>query len=108
MASQCCCSEEKNGKPRVWINFTDLNKACPKDSFPLTTIDTLVEAIVRHELLSFLDAYSEYIQILMHLDDQENTSFMTKKGIYCYKVILFWLKNVWATYKRLVNKMLWK
>ena len=90
---------KKNGKPRVSIDFTDLNKACPKDSFPLPQIDMLVDATAGHELLSFMDAYSGYNQILMHPDDQEKTSFVTERGIFCYKVMPFGLKNAGATYQ---------
>ncbi|KAK0593489.1 hypothetical protein LWI29_037564 [Acer saccharum] len=97
--------KKKNGKWRVCIDFTDLNKACPKDSFPLPHIDMLVDATAGHELLSFMDAYSGYNQILMHPDDQEKTTFVTERGIFCYKVMPFGLKNAGATYQRLVNKM---
>ncbi|KAL5564335.1 hypothetical protein UlMin_027499 [Ulmus minor] len=96
---------KKNGKWRVCIDFTDLNKACPKDSFPLPHIDILVDATAGHELLSFMDAFSGYNQILMHPDDQEKTAFITERGIFCYKVMPFGLKNAGATYQRLVNKM---
>ncbi|KAK0594549.1 hypothetical protein LWI29_017364 [Acer saccharum] len=97
--------KKKNGKWRVCIDFTDLNKACPKDSFPLPHIDMLVDATAGHELLSFMDPYSGYNQILMHPDDQEKTAFVTERGIFCYKVMPFGLKNAGATYQRLVNKM---
>ena len=59
---------KKNGKWHIYIDFTDLNKACPKDSFPLPHIDMLVDATTRNELLSFMDAFSWYNQILMHPD----------------------------------------
>ena len=97
--------KKKNWKWRVRIDFTDLNKACPKDSFPLLYIDRLVEATAGHELLSFMDAFSGYNQILMNPEDQEKTSFITERGTYCYKVMPFGLKNAGATYQRLVNKM---
>jgi len=97
--------KKKNGKWRVCIDFTDLNKACPKDSFPLPHIDQLVEATAGHELLSFMDAFSGYNQILMCSDDQEKTAFITDRGTYCYKVMPFGLKNAAATYQRLVNRM---
>ncbi|KAI3757912.1 hypothetical protein L6452_05456 [Arctium lappa] len=97
--------QKKNGKWRVCIDFTDLNKACPKDPFPLPHIDSMVDATAGHELLTFMDAYSGYNQILMHSDDQEKTAFMTDKGIYCYKVMPFGLKNAGSTYQRLVNMM---
>ncbi|KAG7552776.1 Ribonuclease H-like superfamily [Arabidopsis thaliana x Arabidopsis arenosa] len=97
--------KKKNGKWRVCIDFTDLNKACPKDSYPLPHIDRMVEATAGNELLSFMDAFSGYNQILMHKDDREKTSFITDRGTYCYKVMPFGLKNAGATYQRLVNKM---
>ncbi|KAL5805914.1 hypothetical protein ACOSQ3_028818 [Xanthoceras sorbifolium] len=65
----------------------------------------MVDATVGHELLSFMDAFSGYNQILMHPNDQEKTAFVTKRGIFYYKVMPFGLKNVGATYQRLVNKM---
>ena len=67
------------------VNFTDLNKACPKDSYPLPRIDTLVDSTARHELLSFMDAFLGYNQIKMNEDDQERTSFVTSQGLSCYK-----------------------
>ncbi|KAL5565579.1 hypothetical protein UlMin_028743 [Ulmus minor] len=70
---------EANGNWRVCVDFTDLNKACPKDSFPLPRIDQLVDATAGHELLSFMDAYSGYNQIRMHQPDQEHTAFLTDK-----------------------------
>nr|XP_016480829.1 PREDICTED: RNA-directed DNA polymerase homolog [Nicotiana tabacum] len=97
--------KKKNGKWQMCVDFTDLNKAFPKDSFSLTHIDQLIDATARHELLSFLDAYSGYNQILMAEEDQEKTTFITHQGMYCYKVMSFGLKNAWATYQRLVTKM---
>ncbi|XP_034202236.1 uncharacterized protein LOC117617090 [Prunus dulcis] len=90
---------------RMCQDYTDLNKACPKDSFPLPRIDQLVDATAGHELLSFMDAYSGYNQIFMHPPDSEHTAFITDKGLYCYNVMPFGLKNAGATYQRLVNKI---
>lgn len=73
----------KNGKLRVCIDYANLNKSCLKDFFRLPHIDQLIDAIVRHELLSFLDASSGYNQIRMGLEDQEKMSFITNKGTYC-------------------------
>ena len=87
------------------VDFTDLNRACPKDSYPFPRIDTLVDSIARHELLSFMDTFSGYNQIKMNEDDQERTSFVTGQGLFCYKVMPFGLKNEGATYQRLMNKM---
>ena len=82
----------------MYIDFTDLNRACPKDSYPLLLIDTLVDSTVRHELLSFMDAFSGYNQIRMEEAEQEKTSFITSQGLFCYKVMPFGLKNAGATY----------
>ena len=68
--------KKKNGKWRVCID-KDLNKSCPKDPFPLSHIDKLVDATTGHQLLSFIDAFFGYKQILMHPEDQEKTSLMT-------------------------------
>ncbi|XP_048599943.1 uncharacterized protein LOC125580038 [Brassica napus] len=95
----------KNGKWRVCVDFTDLNKARPKDCFPLPHIDRLVEATAWNKLLSFMDAFSGYNQIMMNLDDREKTAFITDRGTYCYKVMPFGLKNAGATYQRLVNQI---
>ena len=100
--------KKENGKWRLCIDFTDINKACPKDSFPLSRIDLIVDATVGHELLSFMDAFSGYNQISMDPDDQEKTSFVTEQGTYCYRVMPFGLKNAGATYQRLVNRMFQK
>ena len=97
--------KKANGKWRLCIDFTDINKACPKDSFPLPRIDLIVDATAGHELLSFMDALSGYNQISMDPDDQEKTSFVTAQGTYCYYVMSFGLKNAGATYQRLVNRM---
>ncbi|KAI5333676.1 hypothetical protein L3X38_023808 [Prunus dulcis] len=90
---------------RMCVDYTNLNRACPKDSFPLPRIDQLVDATAGHALLSFMDAYSGYNQIFMHLEDQAHTSFITDRGLYCYKVMPFGLKNAGATYQRLVNHL---
>ena len=97
--------KKANDKLRLCIDFIDINKACPKDSFPLPRIDLIVDATASHELLSFMDAFSGYNQISMDPGDQEKTSFVTAQGTYCYRVMLFGLKNTRATYQRLVNRM---
>ena len=97
--------KKENGKWRMCVDYTDLNKACPKDSYPLPQIDLLVDSMAGHQLLSFMDAFSDYNQIKLEQSNQEKTSFVTSQGLFCYKVIPFKLKNVGATYQRLVNKM---
>ena len=100
--------KKANDKWRLCIDFTDINRACPKDSFPLPRIDLIVDAMAGHELLSFMDAFFGYNQISMDPNDQEKTSFVIGQGTYCYRVMAFGLKNVGATYQRLVNKMFQK
>ena len=76
--------KKSNNKWRLCVDFTDLNKACPKDCYPLPRIDLLVDPMVGHSLLSFMDAYSGYNQICMFPDDKGKTSFITDGGTYCY------------------------
>ena len=87
------------------MDFTDLNKACPKDSYSLPRIDQLVDSTASHKLLSFMDTFSSYNQIRMDEVDQEKTCFITNQGLFCYKVMPFGLKNAEATYQKLVNHM---
>ena len=89
----------------MYVDFTDLNKACLKDSFPLPRIDQLVDSTARHKLLMFMDTFSGYNQIKMAEENQGKTVFITSQGLYCYKVMPFGLKNTGTTYQRLVNKM---
>jgi len=88
------------------VNFTDLNNVCFKNSYPLLSIDTLVDSISRCDLLGFMDVYFGYNQIWMHLRDDEETTFMVEKANYCFKVMSFGLKNAETTYQRLMDKIL--
>ena len=97
--------KKANGKWRMCVDFIDLNKACPKDSYPLPRIDQLVDSTTGHKLLSFMDDFSRYNQIKMKEADQEKTSFIISQGLFYYKVMHFGLKNAGATYQRLVNHM---
>ena len=97
--------KKKNGKWRVCVDFTDLNKACPKDPFPMSQIDQLVDATVGHPRMSFLNAFQGYHQIPLALDDQKNTTFVTTTGNYHYKVVPFGLKNAGSIYQRMTTKM---
>ena len=96
---------KKGNKWRVCVDYTDLNDACPKNSFPLPHIEQMVDSSVGHGMLSFLDVFSGYHQIPMHPPDAKNTYFITPHGLYCYNVMPFRLKNAGATYQRLVTKM---
>jgi len=97
--------KKASGKWRMCVDITDLNKACPKDSYPLPRVDILVDFTAWHQLLSFIDAFSGYNQIQMDEADQEKTSFVTSQGLFCYKVMSFGLKSASVTYQRLMNKM---
>ncbi|RDY08045.1 hypothetical protein CR513_07759, partial [Mucuna pruriens] len=89
-----------NGRWRICTDYTDLNKVCPKDPYPLPNIDRLVDSV-----LGFMDAYSGYNQIKIHPEDEEKTAFITNGGAFCYKVMPFGLKNAGATYQRLMDKI---
>ena len=97
--------KKKNGKWRVCIDFTGLNKACPKDPFLVPKIEQLVDATFGHPKMSFLDAFQGYHQIALAPEDQEKTSFTTPIGNFHYKVMPFELKNARSTYQRMVTKM---
>ncbi|RDX65529.1 hypothetical protein CR513_55807, partial [Mucuna pruriens] len=97
--------KKPSGKWRMCTDYTDLNKACPKDPYPLSSIDRLVDSIARFALLSFMDAYSGYNQIRMHPQDEEKMAFITNDGAFCYRVMPFGLKNAGATYQCLMDKI---
>ena len=89
--------KKKNGEWRMCVDYTDLNKHRPKDPFPLSRIDQVVDSTAECTLLSFLDCYSSYHQIALKKSDQEKTSFITPFGAYCYNTMMFGLKNAGAT-----------
>ena len=97
---------KKDGKVRMCVDFQDLNKANPKDDFPLPHIDILVDNTIGHALLSFMDGFSRYNQIKMAPEDIEKTFFITPWGTYCYKVMPFGLKNASATYQCVATTLL--
>jgi hypothetical protein len=96
--------EKKKDEPtivKIWrmcVDYTNLNKACPKDPFPLPLIDQVIDSIAGCELLSFVDAYSGFHQIPLYWPDQIKTSFITPYGAYCYRTMPFGLRNAGATY----------
>lgn len=98
--------KKSNDKWKICVDFTDLNKSCPKkDCFLLPSIDRMVDANAVHQLLTFMNAFFWYNQIFMHHGNHEKMSFITKHGTYCYKVMPFGLKNTRASYQRLLNKI---
>jgi hypothetical protein len=98
--------KKANGKWRMCIDFTDLNKACPKDEFSLPRIDSLVDATASSELMSLLDCYSVYHQIWMMKEDEPKTSFITPSGTYCYLRMPEGLKNAGGRFSRMTAKVL--
>ena len=96
---------KKDGKVRMCMDFRGLNKACPKDDFPLPYIDVLVDNTAGSALMSFMDSFSGYNQIKIAPKNMNKTTFTTEWGIYCYTVMLFGLKNASATYQRMATAL---
>ena len=91
---------KKNGKVRMCVDYWDLNRASPKDNFPLSHIDILVDNTTNFALFSIMDGFSGYNQIKMVPEDMEMTTFVTLWGTFYYKVMSFGLKNAGATYQQ--------
>jgi hypothetical protein len=88
------------------VDYTNLNRSCPKDPFALSRTDQVIDSTAGSESMCFLDAYSSYNQIKMSVEDQEKTSFIRPFGAYCYMAISFGLKNAGATYQRCMQRCL--
>jgi len=97
--------KKANGKWQMCVDYTNLNKACPRDAYPLPNIDRLVDGVAGNKVLNFLDAYSNYNQIPMATSDMNKAAFITNDANYFYKVMPFGLKNAGATYQRLMDKV---
>ncbi|KAL0345656.1 UNVERIFIED_CONTAM: Transposon Ty3-G Gag-Pol polyprotein [Sesamum radiatum] len=93
------------GKWRMCIDFRDLNKACPKDFYPLPRIDQLVDSTFGCELLSMMDASQGYHQIMLAPEYRKKVSFITSSSTFCYVAMPFELKIADATYQTLVEKI---
>jgi hypothetical protein len=98
--------QKKNDKWRMCIDFTSLNKACPKDNFPLPRINKIVDSTAGCEVMSLLDCFSSYHQIYMKEEDKASTSFITPFGTYCFIRMPEGLKNVGSTFSRLIRTVL--
>ena len=85
----------------MWVDFTDLNKCCPKDPYPLPRIDKLVDIAAGCEVMSLLDCFSRYHQICLNPEDEEKTSFITLGGTYCYRRTPEGLQNIGPTFLRM-------
>jgi hypothetical protein len=96
-------SKKNTNEWRMYVDYTDLNKHCPKDPFGLPRIDQVIDSMADCGLLCFLDYYSGYHQIVIKEEDQEKTAFITPFGAYCYTMMSFVLKNTGATYQRAIQ-----
>ena len=96
---------KKNGKLGVCVDFRDLNAVTPKDMYVMPISNMLVDSTANNELLSFMDGFSEYNQILIVVDDLSKTAFRCPDslGKFEWLVMPFGLKNAGATYKRVMN-----
>ncbi|GJT12409.1 reverse transcriptase domain-containing protein [Tanacetum coccineum] len=97
--------KKSDGGWRICVDFTNINKACPKDCYPLPEINWKIESLSGFRLKCFLDAYKGYHQIQMAEEDEDKTAFYAGEGVFCYKKMSFGLKNAGATYQRLVDKV---
>jgi hypothetical protein len=97
---------KKIGQWRMCIDYTDLNRHCPKDPFPLLRIAQAVNSTTGSVLLCFLDCKSGYHQIALKVNCQDKTTFIAPHDIYCYTTMTFDLKNAEATYQKAIQKCL--
>jgi hypothetical protein len=97
---------KKNGKWRMCTDFTDLNKCYPKDDFPLTRIDQIVDSATASEMMAMLDYFSGDHQIWLQPEDEEKTSFITPFGTYCYLRMPEGLHNAGPTFCRMTKAAL--
>jgi len=103
LANPVLVLKRNNNEWMMCIDYTDLNKHCPKDPFGLPRIDQVIDSMAGCVLLSFLDCYSGYHQIALKEEDQIKTAFITPFGAYAYKTMSFGLKNAGATYQRAIQ-----
>lgn len=94
-----------NGKWRICTDYIILNKVCPKDTYPLPSIDKPVDNAFGFQLLSFLDSYLGYNKIKMHPLDKEKIAFIVEDADFYYRVMPFGLKNTRATFQRIMNQV---
>jgi hypothetical protein len=103
LANPVLVHKKNSNEWRMCVDYTDLNKHCPKDPFGLPRIDQVIDSTTGYDLLCFLDCYSGYHQIAIKEEDQEKTTFITPFGAYCYTTMSFGLKNSGATYQRAIQ-----
>ena len=91
--------KKKNGQIRCCVDFRNLNRACPKDEFPLPNMDLLIDFVAGSIMFSFMDGFSGCNQIKMALKDEEKTACRTPMSNFYYTVMPFRLKNAGVTYQ---------
>eukprot|EP00253_Pinus_taeda_P028803 PITA_28803 len=94
---------KKSGEIRLCVDFRNLNKCSKKDNYPLPKMEHLLQKVSAAKVMSFLDRFSGYNQVVVHLDDQEKTVFTTPWGIFMYSKIPFVLMNAGATFQRAMD-----
>ena len=108
LLTQSWSKRKKSTALCMCVDFTTVNKCCPKDHFPLPRIDQIIDSTAGCQHLSFLDAYSGYNQIKLKVEDEEKTAFITPYSVFCYQTMPFGLKNAGATYQRMMQNFLEK
>ena len=96
---------KENGKIRVCVDYQKLNVATVMDAFPLPFTNGVLDAVVGHEVYSFLDGFSGYNQIRMHMEDQEKTAFVTEWGVFVAMVMMFGLKTATTTFQGIIMEI---
>jgi hypothetical protein len=94
--------KKKNEKWRMCVDIIDLNKACKKDDFPLEMVDKIVDDAANNEMLSLMDMFLGYHQIVVRTEDEEKTSFITPIGTFCFVRMPEGLKNAGCTFLRMI------
>jgi hypothetical protein len=103
LANPVLVSKKNSNEWRMCVDYTNLNKHCPKDPFGLPRIDQVIDSMASCDMLCLLDCYCRYYQIAIKEEDQEKTAFITLFGAYCYTTMSFGLKNAGATYQRAIQ-----
>jgi hypothetical protein len=97
---------KKNANMRMCIDFTELNKACPKDPYPLPRIHVIIDQVAGCDMLNLLDCFSRYHQVWTRREDEAKTGFTTPFGIFCFVRMPEGLRNAGSTFNRMMKLIL--